>query len=523
MGEVPVTGRRALLSVTDKTRLEDVAALLESFDYELVASGGTARYLREHGFTVTGVSEITGFPEIFGGRVKTLHPLIHGGILGKEHGDFAAAELAPLGLKPIDVVVVNLYAFTDALAQGLAPEAMVEHIDIGGPAMLRAAAKNHQRVTVLTDPGQYDEFLHEMRAGEGTTSPAFRRKLALAGFRCTAAYDAAIAGWLAGVTGETAAVAATGAGMRTLPLRYGENPHQAARVEVPAGAADADDLAGVGLALHGGKALSYNNIVDLVAALKLAADFDTSCCAVIKHTNPCGFGLGAPAVALQHALRCDPVSAFGGIFAFNREVDLATAEILAGRFLEVVVAPAYADQALKRLLRKKNLRVLTWDPEVFAAATRGRSRGYGQLTLHQDEDAGFPELDDWNVVAGEEPDADTRQALELAWKVCKHGKSNAIVLADRDATLGCGFGQMSRVDSVRLAVRKASDQEIDLTGCVAASDGFFPFPDGVEALAAAGASVVLAPGGSIRDEEVAAAARELGITLILAGRRHFNH
>ncbi len=510
--------RRALLSVTDKTRLEDIAALLSSYDYELVASGGTASYLREQGFPVIGVSEVTGFPEVFGGRVKTLHPLIHGGILGKDLEDFETPEATGLGLEPIDVVVVNLYAFESALAKGLPEQDMVEQIDIGGPAMLRAAAKNYHRVTVLTSPDQYDEFLHENRANKGQPTLDFRRRCALAAFRRVAAYNQAISGWLGELSGDGDADAAP---RRTVTLRYGENPHQDAALEIPA--SGSDDLATVGLAQHGGKDLSYNNLVDLVASVKLVLDFDASCCGVIKHTNPCGFGLGEPAQALERALLCDPVSAFGGIFAFNREIDLATAEALAGRFLEVVIAPSYSADGLKRLLKKKNLRVMTWDPAVFPTATLGRGRSWGTLRLFQGEDEGFPEVADWKVVAGDEPADDLRRDLEMAWKVCKHGKSNAIVLARSGATLGCGFGQMSRVDSVKLAVRKAGDQDLDLDQCVAASDGFFPFPDGVEELARAGVRAVVAPGGSIRDEEVAAAARDRGITLILTSRRHFNH
>ncbi len=517
MVEVPLI-RRALLSVTDKTRLDEVATLPESFDFEIAASGGTAGYLRERGFTVTEVGDLTGFPEIFGGRVKTLHPLIHGGILGKETEDFKAPDIAALGLQPIDVVVVNLYDFETALAGGLAEDAMIEKIDIGGPAMLRAAAKNYHRVTVLTSPDQYEEYLHESRAGGGQPSLEFRRRCAQVGFRRVAEYNRAITGWLGGLTGETVSEDTSA---RRVELRYGENPHQEAALLVPT--AVGGDLAGVGLQQLGGKALSYNNLVDLVAAVKLVLDFDAACCGVLKHTNPCGFGYGDPARALEQALLCDPVSAYGGIFAFNREVDLATAEALAGRFLEVVVAPSYSGDALKRLLKKKKLRVMTWDPAVFPVATQGRARRWGNLVLEQAEDGGFPELGDWSVVAGDEPEAAVRADLDLAWKVCKHGKSNAIVLARGGATIGCGFGQMSRVDSVKLAVRKAGDQGLDLDGCVAASDGFFPFPDGVEELARAGIKAVIAPGGSIRDEEVAAAARELGVTLILTSRRHFNH
>ncbi len=501
--------RRALLSVSDKSQLVDVAVLLESYDYELIASGGTARFLRDHGFDCREVSDLTGFPEIFGGRVKTLHPVIHGGILAPTHEDFAAPEAVELALAPIDVVMVNLYPFEQTLARGVTEAEMVEQIDIGGPAMLRAAAKNFQRVTLLSSPDQYEEFLHECRQHDGVPSRGFRRRCAAAGFARMAAYNQSIATWFAGGTGDEIARAS---------LRYGENPHQGATLEINGG-----DLASVGLAQLGGKELSYNNLVDLIAAVKLVQDVDRSACAIIKHTNPCGVGLGDPREALERALLCDPVSAFGGIFAFNAEVDLATAEQLAGRFLEVVVAPSYGSEARQRLGRKKKLRVLTCDMDAFARSTHGRARTWGRVTLRQDEDEGFPELDPWTVAGGEAPSDAVAADLRFAWTVCKHGKSNAIVLARDGATLGCGFGQMSRVDSVKLAIAKAGEQGLDLSGCVAASDGFFPFPDGIEALAAAGVQAVIAPGGSIRDDEVAAAADRLGVALVLTGRRHFNH
>lgn len=506
MGSIPVTGpHRALLSVTDKTRLEEVGRALHGCGYELIASGGTARFLAEKDIPVKGVGELTGYPEIFGGRVKTLHPVVHGGILGPSVESFA--DVADLGISPIDVVIVNLYRFEDAIGRG-APEAeTVEQIDIGGPALLRAAAKNYQRVTVVSDPVYYDELLSELEAGHGTPGLDFRRRMAAATFRRVESYNDAIAGWLENLTG-------TGG----ITLRYGENPHQSARLLLPG-----DDLDSIGLVQHGGKELSYNNIVDLVAAVKLVGDFPEPCCGILKHTNPCGFSLGAGLPGLERALQCDPVSAFGGVFAFNSEVDLDTAETLAKLFLEIIVAPRYSEEALARLTRKKNVRVLTVDSEKFLAATRGRTRSWGRLTLTQGEDEGFPELLDWNLVAGPEPDQNTRTALEMVWKVCKHGKSNAIVLGNLTATLGLGFGQMSRVDSTELAVFKAGNQGLDLNGCVAASDGFFPFPDGVEKLAAAGARAIIAPGGSIRDDEVAARARELGVTLILTNRRHFNH
>ena len=504
--------KRALLSVTDKSGLAEVAQALVTHGYQLIASGGTAAVLRDDGLDVQEVSDLTGFPEIFGGRVKTLHPLVLGGVLGPDADAFV--QTAELGVHPIDVVVVNLYRFTEALADGADDAAAVEKIDIGGPTLLRAAAKNFSRVTVLSDPDFYAEFAAELADHEGGTSLEFRRRMAAGTFRLCEQYNDAIADWMEDLTGAAAS---------HTELRYGENPHQAATLILPAPLPGQPDLSAVGLTQHGGKELSYNNIVDLVAAVKLVGDFDDPCCGILKHTNPCGFGLGAGVVGLERALKCDPVSAFGGVFTFNREVDLDTAEILAKRFLEIIVAPGFSDDALARLTRKKNVRVLTVDIPAFLAATEGRSRRWGGLELIQDEDSGFPELEDWNLVAGPPIDPDTRTALEMVWKVCKHGKSNGIVLGDLTATLGLGFGQMSRVDSTELAVLKAGNQTLDLKGCVAASDGFFPFPDGVEKLAAAGARAIIAPGGSIRDDEVAAAAEKLGVSLVLTGRRHFNH
>jgi len=508
MASLPVgSGRRALISVTDKTRLTELGKTLRTHGYELIASGGTAAHLRDQDVAVIEVSELTGYPEIFGGRVKTLHPAIHGGILAPTRESFA--EVQELGIGPIDLVVGNLYRFAGAVQDGATDEKAVEKIDIGGPTMLRAAAKNFQRVTVVCDPAYYDELFTELKDGDGETSLAFRRRMAGATFGMVAEYNAAIASFFGGSA--------------VIPLRYGENPHQEATLRLPPAAPGEPALSGIGLTQHGGKELSYNNIVDLVAAVKLVGDFDEPCCGILKHTNPCGFALGAGVPGLERALKCDPVSAFGGVFAFNHDVDEETAGILAKRFLEIIVAPGYSPAAMDRLTKKKNVRVLTVDTDRFLAGTRNRRRAWGALELFQGEDEGFPELEKWNVVAGDEPDAATRTALEMVWKVCKHGKSNAIVLGDMTATLGMGFGQMSRVDSTELAVFKAGNQDLDLEGCVAASDGFFPFPDGVEKLAAAGARAIIAPGGSIRDDEVAAAAAELGVTLILTDRRHFNH
>ncbi len=507
MASLPVgQGPRALLSVTNKSGLEDLARALLVHDYQLIASGGTASFLRELDIPVTGVSDLTGYPEIFAGRVKTLHPVIHGGILGPSRDSFA--ETKELGIEPIDVVVVNLYRFEDALAKGASEAETVEQIDIGGPTLLRAAAKNFERVTVLCNPSYYPEFCQQLESHNGGSDRIFRRRMAAETFRMIEKYDQAISGWFENLTQTSAG----------LSLRYGENPHQSASLILPGSKLDS-----VGIQQHGGKELSYNNLVDLVAAVKLMGDFQEPCCGILKHTNPCGFGLGAGAQGLNRALRCDPVSAFGGIFAFNSEVDLETAGILAKKFLEIIIAPSFSDEALEKLTKKKNVRVLTVDFPAFLASTKGKTRSWGQLVLAQEEDAGFSELEDMKVVAGDSPDPQTMTALEMVWKVCKHGKSNAIVLGDLHATLGLGFGQMSRVDSTELAIMKAANQGLDIQGCVVASDGFFPFPDGIEKLASAGARAIIAPGGSIRDDEVAAAASQLGVTLILTGRRHFNH
>ncbi|MBU0743393.1 bifunctional phosphoribosylaminoimidazolecarboxamide formyltransferase/IMP cyclohydrolase [bacterium] len=504
--------RRVLFSVTDKTGLSDLAVALQALGYEFLASGGTAAYLRDHGFPVTGVSDVTGFPEIFGGRVKTLHPRIFGGILGASESDFAA--VAESGVAPIDVVVCNLYDFASAVASGADHVDVIEKIDIGGPSLLRAAAKNHARVCALCDPADYEAFILACRAGDGFPDAEFRRRMAAETFALVTDYDAQIADYFAGDIHE---------GHLGVQLRYGENPHQQAELFLPGDDPD-DPLAGLGMRQCNGKTLSYNNLVDVIAAAKLIGDLEGVCCAAVKHTNPCGVGAGpSPALALQRALRCDPESAFGGVFAFTSEVDDDAAEILRRRFCEVVLAPSFTSGALAALQKKKNLRVLTCDLDIFTAATRGQGRAFGQVQLHQEEDEGFPELREWRHVAGPAPDEHRRDALSLNWRVCKHVKSNAIVLGDHEGTLGIGAGQMSRVDSTRLAIRKAGDQELELRGCVCASDAFFPFADSIEHLHAAGVAGVIAPGGSIRDEEVIAAAERLGVTLIHTNRRHFRH
>lgn len=492
--------RRAVLSVTDKTGLAQLGRGLHELGLELCASGGSAAALRDAGLPVTAIADITGQPEILGGRVKTLHPAVHAGILAAREEDLAGS-----GHEPVQVVAVNLYDFAGELAAGGDEGQLVEKIDIGGPTLLRAAAKNFARVWVLPDPSVYEAALHCMANGSEAEQLAMRKELAGQVFARTHSYDGLIS------RGLFAAAHA---------LRYGENPHQSAHWQVEGGGG-LDEL---GLALHGGKEPSYNNLLDVVATLKLAADLPGGGCAVIKHTNPCGAGTGgSPAEALERALACDPVSAFGGIVAFRDEVDDAAAAILAKRFVEVVLAPGYSDGAREALGRKKNLRWFTVDLERFVAATRGNSRQWGRLVLSQDEDEGFGELDAPRHAAGPEPGDEQLAAARLAWRVAKHVKSNAIVLAAPDRTLGIGAGQMSRVDSSRLAIEKARVAGLDITGCAAASDGFFPFADGLEQLADAGVRTVIQPGGSIRDEEVGAAADERGVTLLLTGTRHFRH
>jgi phosphoribosylaminoimidazolecarboxamide formyltransferase/IMP cyclohydrolase len=494
------SNRRALLSLTDKRGLESFGEGLVQRGYEILASGGTARALRDAGIAVTEVSEVTGQPEILAGRVKTLHPAIHGGILAPEEKD-----LQGTGFRAIDLVVVNLYDFAGALARSEDEAERVEHVDIGGPTLLRSAAKNFARCTVLCGPDQYEAFLDEVDEHDGETSLEFRRACAARVFETTSRYDTLIS---RGLFGGGAA------------LRYGENPHQKATWSV----GDSESLEELGLRLNGGKALSYNNLVDAVATLKLVFDLPENGCAVIKHTNPCGVGLGeTPLQAVDHALACDPVSAFGGIVALARPVDAETAERLAGRFLEVVMAPDYSDEAREILAKKKNLRWLDVDRERFLGSTRGNQRAWGRLILRQEEDEGFPELESWKLAAGPAPSEEDRVAADLAWRVAKHVKSNAIVLARSTGTIGIGAGQMSRVDSSRLALEKARQADLEVRGCAAASDGFFPFADGVETLAEAGVRVVVEPGGSIRDAEVIEAAQRCGVSLLLTGIRHFRH
>lgn len=510
--------RRALLSVSDKTGLVPFARRLVEASVALISTGGTARALREAGLPVQSVSDLTGFPECFDGRVKTLHPAVHGGILQRRDDPEHRRTGRELGIEPIDLVVVNLYPFARTVANPeCAWDDAIEQVDIGGPSMVRAAAKNHADVTVVVDPQDYDSVADAVAAG-GTTA-GMRRQLALAAFRHTAAYDAAICRWMAErlesddrplprVLHEDLFERAT--------LRYGENPHQAAALYGPIG-----DTLLEGAQVLQGKTLSYNNIVDLDAALDAVAEFDEPAAVVVKHTNPCGVGWD-PAGAEQawaHALAADPVSAFGGIVAFNRTVEASLAEQLAERFLEVLAAPEFSPEALETLKRRQNLRVVRCDPARQGPLWRLRTTRFGHLAQTID-----PPIRDateaWDVVTQLQPSEAQQRALAFAWRVCKHVKSNAIVLAEPQRTLGIGAGQMSRVDAVELAVRKATGPT---EGAVLASDAFFPFRDGLDRAADAGVRAIVQPGGSRRDDEVIAAANERGIAMVFTGARHFRH
>ncbi len=520
-----VMPHRALLSVADKTGVVELARALADAGVELLSTGGTAKLLRDAGLTVTSVSEVTGFPEVFDGRVKTLHPRIHGGILGRwdlaEDRETARAH----GIDPIGLVVVNLYPFRQTVARpDVAFDDAVEQIDIGGPAMVRAAAKNHAHTTVVVDPADYARVA-EAAAGGGIDLE-LRRALAVKAFRHTAAYDAAIATWMGSHIGGSDAMPdpLVLEGTRVATLRYGENPHQQAAFYALPTPADHPSLARAEQ-LHG-KELSYNNLLDLDAALGLALDLQAPGAVVIKHTNPCGAAEGAAdeplASVWRRAWATDPTSAFGGIVAFNREVDAETADLLAEIFLEAIIAPGFAPAALDALTRKKNLRLLALRPWP-GAPRRLDLRSVAGGLLAQTNDGARDDLSAANVVTRRQPTDAERRALDFAWRVSRHVKSNAIVFARDGGLLGVGAGQMSRVDSCRIAVSKARDAQHDLRGAVVASDAFFPFADGLEVVAEAGATAVVQPGGSVRDEEVVAAADRLGLAMLFTATRHFRH
>lgn len=504
--------RRALISCFDKTGIDTFATQLAAFGVELISTGSTAQTLRNAGLTVTDVSDVTGFPECLDGRVKTLHPHVHAGILADRRNDDHVRQLDEMQITPIDLVVVNLYPFTDTVKSGAADQDVIEMIDIGGPTMIRAAAKNLGSVGVVTDQSQYDAVLNALRT-HGGLDDTLRRQLASDAFAHTAAYDAAISTWF--TRDEPFAPQIALALPRLATLRYGENPHQ------NAAAYRIDGTKGVLAArqLHG-KELSYNNLLDADAAWELVNDLAEPAVAIIKHTNPAGFATGTVLAEIyDRALSGDPVSAFGGIVALNRPLDRDTAEKITQIFTEVVIAPAIDDDALAVLTTKPNLRVLRAEGSAKDAPSYAL-RSVGGGILIQDLDAGDEPWDEWQVVTDTPVDPAMMADLKLAWITCKHTKSNAIVLA-KDATIvGVGAGQMSRVDSVRLAVERSGERH---TGSVLASDAFFPFRDGPDAAAAAGIRAIVQPGGSVRDDEVIAAANEHGIAMVFTGRRHFRH
>lgn len=520
--------QRAILSVTDKTGLVDFARQLAAMKVELISTGGTAKLLREAGIAVKDISELTGFPEMMDGRVKTLHPKVHGGLLHVRGNPAHVAAAREHGIPPIDMVVVNLYAFEKTAArQDVHFDELIENIDIGGPSMVRSAAKNFRDVAIVTSPDDYPSIAKEMASSGGELGLATCWKLAQRAFAMTAAYDSAIASTLSRITLDEAAKQFHLPGQqgredfpgilrfslaKVMDLRYGENPHQRAAMYSDgssAGVANSRQLQG--------KELSFNNIVDLQAAWDLAQEFEETACAIIKHTNPSGTATGKTLQeAFLRAKETDPVSAFGGVIGVNRVIDGTAAEEMAKLFVEAIAAPGYAPEALEKFAAKKNLRLVEVRPATQKFAWKQVSGGM----LMQDEDARPLTEADLKTATERQPSADEMRALMFAWKVCKHVKSNAIVYAREGQTVGVGAGQMSRVDSCKIGAMKAI---LPLEGTVAASDAFFPFPDGVEEIARAGATAIIQPGGSMRDHEVIEAANRLGLAMVLTGVRHFRH
>ena len=505
--------QRALLSVTDKTGIVDFARRLKEFGTELISTGGTARLLRDSGIEVTDVSDVTGFPEMLDGRVKTMHPKITGGILAIRGNTEHARALEAHGIQPIDMVVVNLYQFEKAAARdGVTLDELIENIDIGGPTMIRSAAKNFHDVAVVVSPGDYDAIYEEMRASSGSLLRETRWRLAQKAFHTTADYDAAISARLAKVDGAAGLPAHLDIhAAKLMDLRYGENPHQSAALYGSRGAG----IAGAHQ-LHG-KELSYNNLVDLDAAWQLVSEFARPATAIIKHTNPSGCAEQESLMeAYQKALACDPVSAFGGVIGFNRAVDDETAQEVAKLFVEAIAAPDYSTRALEILRAKKNVRLMKVAAGGEALVIKSITGGY----LAQTADTHRLDRASTEVKTKRAPTDEEWIALDFAWKVAKHVKSNAIVYARAGQTVGVGAGQMSRVDSVKLGAMKAV---LPLAGTVIASDAFFPFPDGVEEAAKNGATAIIQPGGSVRDADVIAAADRLGLAMVFTGVRHFRH
>ncbi|NYD40822.1 bifunctional phosphoribosylaminoimidazolecarboxamide formyltransferase/IMP cyclohydrolase [Nocardioides panaciterrulae] len=523
---VPV--RRALVSVYDKTGLEQLARGLHQAGVTLVSTGGSAALIEGLGLPVTRVEELTGFPECLDGRVKTLHPRVHAGILADRRLDTHVAQLADLGVEPFDLVVSNLYPFRQTVASGASPDECVEQIDIGGPSMVRAAAKNHPSVAIVTSPARYDEVLAAVVAGGFTLEQ--RRLLAAEAFAHTASYDVAVASWMGTVLTDTSG-SAPGAGggfpaftgatfEKAADLRYGENPHQGAALYRADAAPGGGGLAAAEQ-LHG-KEMSYNNYVDTDAARRAANDFAAPAVAIIKHANPCGIAVGADvAEAHRKAHECDPVSAFGGVIAVNRPVSVEMARQVAEVFTEVIVAPGYEEGAVEVLQGKKNIRILVCAPDEQPAPVETRAISGGLLVQQVDRvDAPGDDPSTWTLATGEAASPELLADLAFAWQACRAVKSNAILLAKDGASVGVGMGQVNRVDSCRLAVERAGDRA---AGSVAASDAFFPFEDGPQILLDAGVAAIVQPGGSVRDELTVEACRKAGVTMYLTGTRHFAH
>jgi phosphoribosylaminoimidazolecarboxamide formyltransferase / IMP cyclohydrolase len=506
--------RRALISVSDKTGILDFARELTRFNVEIISTGGTAKTLRDAGITVRDISDITGFPEMMDGRVKTLHPRVHGGLLAiRDNADHVAA-LEQHGIQPIDLVVVNLYPFAETIKRaGLTREEAIEQIDIGGPAMIRSAAKNAHDVAVVVSPEQYASVIDELNQNNGALLLNTRNTLAQKAFEHTAQYDIMVSSYLAG-SSDALPDRLSWTMKKTADLRYGENPHQKAalyQTSTSGGIANAAVLAG--------KEMSFNNYVDAEAAWQLVCDFEQTACAIIKHTNPAGVGLDETAAeAYKKALATDPVSAFGGIVAFNCTVDAAAAEEVTKIFTEVVIAPGYDAAALEVLRAKKNLRVIQMSATELQTGVELKQIGGGMLVQTRDDHKLDPA--ELNIVTTRKPTDEEIRALLFAWIVCKHTKSNAIVYARADQTVGVGAGQMSRVDSVKIGAMRA---QLPVEGSVLASDAFFPFRDGIDEAARYGITAVIQPGGSVRDEEVIAAANEHGLAMVFTGIRHFKH
>jgi phosphoribosylaminoimidazolecarboxamide formyltransferase / IMP cyclohydrolase len=516
--------RRALISVYDKTGLAELASGLHAAGVDIVSTGSTAKTIADKGIPVTPVEQVTGFPEVLDGRVKTLHPHVHAGLLADLRKPEHAAALEKLGIAAFELVVVNLYPFSETVDSGASVDECVEQIDIGGPSMVRAAAKNHPSVAVVVDPRGYDGVLAAVRNGGFTL--AERKRLASLAFRHTAEYDVAVADWMGSTLAPEEPAKAFpewfgATWRRSAQLRYGENPHQHAALYV-------DDGAWPGLAqaeqLHG-KEMSYNNFTDADAAWRAAFDHEQTCVAIIKHANPCGIAISSTSVADAHrkAHECDPLSAFGGVIAANTEVSVEMAEYVSTIFTEVIVAPAYAPGAVDVLAGKKNIRVLLAADDLAPLRDAVERRQISGGLLIQDRDRIDAHGDDplnWTLAAGAAASGATLADLAFAWRTCRAVKSNAIVIAAGGATIGIGMGQVNRVDAARLAVERGGDR---VRGAVAASDAFFPFPDGLETLAAGGVTAIVHPGGSVRDDEVTAAAEKAGVTLYLTGARHFAH